>query len=40
VPLKSIKSFESYPLSDFNESVKMEIEAMKAMEKLCAAPAK
>jgi muconolactone delta-isomerase len=40
VPLKSFMGFETYPLADFNESIKMEIEAIKAMEKLCATPPK
>ncbi len=40
VPLKSFMGFETYPLSDFNQSVMMEIEATKAMEKLCTAPPK
>jgi muconolactone delta-isomerase len=40
LPIGGFMDFESYPLADFNESMKAHIEAMKAAEKMMPGPPK
>jgi len=38
VPISGLMDFETYPLADFNESMKANIESMKAAEKMFPGP--
>ena len=40
LPIAGFMDFETYPLASFNESMKMEIEALKAAEKMFPTPPK
>jgi muconolactone delta-isomerase len=40
LPISGFMDFEAYPLADFNESMKIHIEAMKAAEKMFPGPPK
>ena len=40
IPISGLMDFETYPLADFNESMKAYIESMKAAEKMFPGPPK
>ena len=40
IPIEGLMDFETYPLADFNESMKAHVEALKAAEKMFPGPPK